>query len=163
MRWLRHGWPVLVWATAIWVFSTDRFSEVGTGHFILPVLRWLFPHASHHTIFILHFLIRKCAHLMEYFVFSLLVLEAIRGGRGGWNRKWGITAIAIAAVYAATDETHQLFVASRGASVVDVLIDTTGATLAQLAIAWWTSRRGGSDKDDPLAASIHDSGAPSSS
>ena len=156
MRWLRHGWPVLVWATAIWLFSTDAFSEVGTGHFIVPVLRWLFPHASHHTIFVMHFLIRKCAHVVEYFIFSLLVLEAIRGGRGGWNRKWGIIAVAIAAAYAATDETHQLFVASRGASVVDVLIDISGATLAQLALAWWTGRHGGSNKREPIAAAVKD-------
>jgi VanZ family protein len=111
----------------------------------------------------MHFLIRKCAHVAEYFIFSLLVLEAIRGGRGGWNRKWGIIAIAIAAAYAATDETHQLFVASRGASVVDVLIDTSGATLAQLAMAWWAGRHAGRNKGEPLVTAIKDSDATSTS
>jgi VanZ family protein len=161
MRWLRHGWPVLVWATAIWLFSTDAFSEVGTGHFILPVLRWLFPHASHHTIHVIHFLIRKSAHLVEYFIFSLLVLEAIRGGRRGWSRSWGIWAIAIAAGYASTDEIHQLFVASRGASVVDVLIDISGAALAQFLMAWWTSRQGGPNGGKPIVTAIKNSGAAS--
>ncbi len=117
----------VLWASAIFLFSTDAFSEVGTGRFIVPVLHWLFPHASHHAIFLMHYSIRKCAHVTEYFVFSLLVLEAIRGGRPGWNRKWGIWAISIAAIYASTDEIHQLFVPSRGASVVDVMIDISGA------------------------------------
>jgi VanZ family protein len=161
MRWLRHGWPVLVWATAIWLFSTDAFSEVGTGHFILPVLRWLLPHASHHTIFAIHFLIRKSAHVTEYFIFSLLALEAIRGGRRGWNRTWGIAAIAIAAGYAATDELHQLFVASRGASLLDVVIDISGAALAQFIMAWWTSRQGRPNDGKPIKAAIKDSGAAS--
>ncbi len=163
MRWLRHGWPVLVWAAAIWLFSTDLFSEVGTGRFILPVLRWLLPHASHHTLFVIHFLIRKCAHVTEYFILSLLVLEAIRGGRGGWNRTWGIWAISIAAIYASTDEIHQLFVPSRGASVVDVMIDISGATLAQFFMSWWTSRHGRPKDGEPLVKPIKDSGASSPS
>jgi hypothetical protein len=162
MRWLRHGWPVVLWASAIWLFSTDSFSEVGTGRFIVPVLHWLFPHASHHAIFLMHYAIRKCAHVTEYFIFSLLVLEAIRGGRRGWNWTWGIWAISIAAAYAATDEFHQIFVPSRGASVVDVMIDISGAALAQLIMAWWASRHSGSDDGKPVVAAIKNSGASAS-
>jgi VanZ family protein len=141
MRWLRHAWPVILWAAAIWIFSTDWFSEAHTSHFIVPFLHWMLPRASEDTIEIIHLLIRKSAHITEYFVFSLLTLEAIRGDRRGWNWRWGITAIVIAAVYAATDEFHQEFVPTRGPSVIDAMIDTLGAAIAQFAMAWWTLRR----------------------
>jgi len=41
--------------------------------------------------------------------------------------------------YAASDEFHQLFVPSREASVLDVLIDTAGAVFALLLI-WFIGR-----------------------
>ena len=125
------------------------------GTFYRAGLHWLFPHASHHAILPDAFSIRKCAHVTEYFVFSLLVLEAIRGGRRGWNRTWGIWAISIAAIYASTDEIHQLFVPSRGASVVDVMIDISGAALAQFFMSWWTSRHGRPKDGEPLVKSIN--------
>ena len=141
MRSLRHAWPVILWAATIWIFSTDWFSEAHTSHFIVPFLHWILPRASEDTIELIHLVIRKSAHIAEYFVFSLLALEAIRGDRKGWNWRWGIIAIVIAAAYAATDEFHQEFVPSRGPSVIDAMIDTLGAALAQLVMAWWTIRR----------------------
>jgi VanZ family protein len=44
-----------------------------------------------------------------------------------------------AALYAATDETHQIFVPGRNASVRDVLLDTFGAGLG-LAVTWCALR-----------------------
>jgi VanZ family protein len=49
-------------------------------------------------------------------------------------------AILFAALYAASDEFHQSFVPSRGPAVGDVLLDTEGATAAQLAM-WLVLRR----------------------
>ncbi len=40
-----------------------------------------------------------------------------------------LRAIAYCAAYAMLDEAHQLFVPSRTGSAVDVLIDSTGATI----------------------------------
>ena len=38
-----------------------------------------------------------------------------------------LISLAFSVLYASSDEIHQLFVAGRGASVRDVLIDTSGA------------------------------------
>lgn len=136
MRWLRQWAPAILWAVVIWVFSTYWFSPEATARYILPVLKWLLPHASPRTLRALHGSIRKAAHVGEYFIFSLLVFRSIRGERRGWQLQWGLAALAIAASYAALDEVHQAFVPTRKPSLIDVLRDTSGAALAQL-WAWW--------------------------
>lgn len=132
MRWLRHWAPTIVWAVVIWVFSTHLFSQEATGRYILPVLKWLLPKASLRTLHTLHDVIRKAAHVVEYFIFSFLILRGIRGERRGWQVHWGLAALAIAASYAALDEVHQAFVPARKPSLIDVLRDISGAALAQL-------------------------------
>jgi VanZ family protein len=49
--------------------------------------------------------------------------------------------VACCAVYAGSDELHQLFVSSRQASVVDVMIDTCGASAGLLALRGIKLRR----------------------
>jgi VanZ family protein len=142
MRWLRRWWPVAAWAVLIFFFSTDTFSATHTSRLILPVLRWLFPHASPETLETAHFLIRKSAHFVEYFIFSLLALHALRGEEGRWKLRWALEAAVLAGAYAALDEFHQSFVPSRTASVYDVLLDTFGAVVAQ-ALAAWRALAGG--------------------
>lgn len=133
MRWLRHWWPTLAWAGAIFFFSTGVFEGESTSRFIIPLLRWLLPDAPPETLFQLHFLIRKAAHFVEYFLLSLLVLHGLRGDESGWRWRWGLMALLMCAGYALTDEFHQAFVPSRGAAAQDVLLDATGAAVAQLA------------------------------
>jgi len=123
-------------AALIWSFSTQWFSSSHTSLIIIPLLRWLLPHASVATIDGIHLAIRKTAHVGEYFIFSLLLFRAVRGPERGWRFQWAMAALAIAALYACTDEFHQIFVPGRGASVVDVLIDAAGSSLAQVVI-WW--------------------------
>ena len=106
----------------------------------MPLLHRLFPQASADTLETAHFLIRKSGHLIEYFIFGLLVLHAVRGECKGWQWRWGLIVIAIAAGYAATDELHQAFVPNRGPSLSDVGLDTVGAAFAQLCAAWWWFR-----------------------
>jgi len=139
MHWLRRNWLVLAWAAAIWIFSTETFSATHTSRLIVPVLHWLFPQASAETLELLHFVIRKCAHLVEYFIFSSLVFHSIRGERKGWQWRWGLIAVAVATGYAAIDEIHQAFEPTRGPALSDVGLDTLGAALAQLS-AWWSLR-----------------------
>ncbi len=89
----------------------------------------------------MHFLIRKAAHVANYFVFSWLVLRGVRGDARGWKWRWGVTALLIATSYAALDEFHQSFVPGRGAAVRDVILDAAGATLAQLAASYRRIRK----------------------
>jgi VanZ family protein len=137
MSWLKLWLPSIVWAGVISWASTDTFSASHTSLFILPLLHWLFPHASAETLDRLHFFIRKAAHFAEYFVFSLFLFRALRGEHRGWQLRWAIAALAIAAGYSALDEFHQSFVPSRTASPWDSLIDTSGAAAAQVVLWLW--------------------------
>jgi VanZ family protein len=137
VRRLSSWLPAIAWAILISWASTDVFSASHTSRYILPALHWLIPHASAETLERLHFLIRKSAHFTEYFVFSFFLLRAVRGEHRGWQIRWAITALAIAAGYSALDEFHQSFVPSRTASPWDSLLDTTGAATAQFVLWLW--------------------------
>src|ERR1019366_1485473 len=144
MRWLKAWLPAIVWAGVISWASTDGFSSSHTSGFILPILHWLFPRASAEILDRLHFFIRKTAHFAEYFVFSLFLFRALRGEHRGWQLRWAIVALAIAAGYSVLDEFHQSFVSSRTASPWDSLIDTSGAATAQVLLwvwFWFRARR----------------------
>ena len=134
-----------MWALLISLFSTDMFTSEKTGHVIIPFLRWLLPRASNETLYFLHHIIRKGAHFVEYFVFSLLVLRGIRAGRRSTRLGWALAAIALVGAYAALDEYHQSFVPGRTAAVADVLLDTSGGIAAQIIAAlvmlWGDVRR----------------------
>jgi len=132
--------PVALCAALIWSFSSTGFSSAHSSRIIIPLLRWLLPHAGPVVLDAIHLAIRKSAHLVEYFVLGLLLLRAVRGNGHGWNVRWAFIAVAIAAGYSGLDELHQIFATDRGPSVWDSLLDTAGATLAQLAAWHWSKR-----------------------
>ncbi len=133
MNWPRRWLPVIAWAIVISLFSTHAFTAENTGHIIIPILHRIFRHASLAALQRMHFFIRKSAHLIEYFILSLLILRGIRGGRKEIRLAWMAIAVLAVAAYASLDEFHQRFVPGRTAAVSDVLLDTTGGAVAQLA------------------------------
>lgn len=135
MRRLKYWWPAILWAILIFTFSTGAFTSENTSRVIVPVLRWLFPHAMPETLSLIHHVIRKCAHFTEYFIFSLLLLHALRAGSRDFGMRWALIVILIVAGYASLDEFHQSFVPGRGPAVSDVLLDTTGGATAQVVVA----------------------------
>jgi len=139
--WWRYWGPVFIWGAVIWVLSTKLFSDSNTEKIIVPILHWVFHDASHRTLMRLHHLIRKGAHALEYFIFSLLLLSGIRRGRPDWRLSWGLAAVSIAACWAGLDELHQVFVPNRGPSPRDVLIDIFGAIGGQV-FEWRRHRKG---------------------
>ena len=90
------------------------------------------------------FVLRKCAHLTEYAILAVLIWMAVRprtdSARLVWDWRAARLALIISAVYAATDELHQVFVPTRQGSVWDVLVDTFGAACG-LGVAWLLRRR----------------------
>ena len=116
--------PVVAWAIIIFVFSTSYFSADNTSKFIDPILRFLMPSASAATIALAHGFVRKAAHFTNYAIlFWLLVSGPLRG------RPY--FAFGLCVFYALLDEGHQLFVPSRGPSLYDVALDSTGALFSR--------------------------------
>ena len=136
---LRSWLPALAWALFIFVSSTAAFSSPHTSRIILPLLRWLLPGADPATLELLHEFARKCAHFVNYFVLGLFLFRAVRAPHPGWAPRWAALALLLASAYAASDEYHQSFAAGRGPSVLDALLDISGAATAQL-VAWMFTR-----------------------
>src|SRR5689334_7618477 len=131
-RLLVHWIPAILWAAVILSFSSDLFSAKHTGDVLRDILLRIVGHSLPPRQFdLLHFLIRKAAHLTEYCILGALLFRAVRGDEGGWRMRWAVVAVALAACVATTDEWHQLFVPSRTSSPWDVLLDFVGATIAQ--------------------------------
>jgi VanZ family protein len=118
----------------IFLISTDVGSSTHTSRLLEPFLRWLIPGISAHALDWAHTIARKGGHATGYAVLSLLLLRAIRKTSGITRKEWSWRAaqwaLFVTIVYAASDEFHQSFVASRTASVGDVFIDTGGGILA---------------------------------
>ena len=88
----------------------------------------------------MHFFIRKSAHFTEYFIFSLFLLRGC-AGKTRVELALGDLGAAIAAGYSALDEFHQIFVPSRTASPWDSLLDTVGASAAQIVVRLWNMKK----------------------
>ncbi len=131
--------PALCVAILISTFSTHYFSGEETARVIVPVLHWVFPWANPRTLRLMHIAIRKAAHVTEFGAFSISVFHGIRGRRPGWKLHWGVATLLIATAYAGLDEWHQSFVPLREARLRDVLVDSSGAVLAQVFV-WAYSR-----------------------
>jgi VanZ family protein len=134
IRFVKYWLPLLLWLGVIFLGSTDLMSAEHTSRFIVPFLRWLKPDISPQTLASIHFIIRKCAHLDEYAVLALLLLRAAIF-MTNLKRSPAILYVSVwvaCLVVATTDEFHQTFVASRGASATDIMIDSGGAILGLL-------------------------------
>ena len=82
-------------------------------------------------------------HFVEYFIFGVLLLNALRSHMP--LSRAVLLAIIIGSAYGITDEFHQLFVPERSCDPMDWLVDTIaialGAALCRLAIKNRTSRK----------------------
>lgn len=75
------------------------------------------------------YLERKGAHVLEFFILTVIAFRFFRHGVG--NPLWAVhLAVLLAFSYAATDEMHQLLVSGREGKISDVLIDSIGIFLA---------------------------------
>jgi VanZ family protein len=133
--------PVILWMCFIFWMSAETFSAQNTSLIIEPVFRFLMPGISPKKLDMIHGLIRKCGHVVEYFILGLFLFRAFRcGSKESRTWRWAFSAIIIVVLYAASDEFHQSFVATRTASLVDVGIDIMGGILAQVVSAIWRHR-----------------------
>jgi VanZ family protein len=135
--------PVIVWGMLMVAGSTDLLSGEQTSRFITPFLLWLDPHMSYRTIEMVHILIRKMGHIIEYAVLAILLWRAFRRGTHGQvNLSILFMIVSVAcSLFAIGDEWHQSFVPSRTPSARDVLIDLAGALIGIAIYSAFTRRK----------------------
>ena len=135
---IKYWLPVILWMCFVYWMSTEGFSSQHTFSLVTAVLRFLFPRISPHEVRLIHLMIRKVAHVIEYFILGLILFRAFHGGStASWKWRWSLFAVIGVVVWAVSDEWHQSFVSTRMASVVDVGMDTAGGILAQCVGALW--------------------------
>lgn len=123
---LRFMLPLL-WTAVVLSLSSDEWSAARTGALLLPLLRRVLPWALPEQFEALHWLIRKTAHVVEYALLATFWRHTLArpGERPAWRAAFALTILT-----AAVDELLQSTTAGRGPSVVDVLLDASGAAAA---------------------------------
>ena len=133
-----YWFPVMVWIGFTFWMSTGTFASSHTSLIIEPLVRFFLRHASDDTIHFLHHIIRKLAHVTEYFVLGLLLFRAIRSELHEMRMRrfvfYGLLALALSA---GLDEYHQTFNPTRTASAADVGIDLFGGFLGLCTMVLW--------------------------
>jgi len=152
---LKYWLPVLLWLGFIFIGSTDLLSAEHTSRFLIPFLLWLKPDLSPEALAQVHFVLRKLGHLTEYAILAMLFWRALRREtnrqikailRLRSGQTLFLSVWILCSIFAATDEYHQSFVASRTAAIGDVLIDSAGAIFGLLISAGFAKRRARKDK-----------------
>lgn len=77
-------------------------------------------------------LIRKSAHVVEYFVLGILCISLILAYKNKLSWKAVLFSIFSCVLYACFDEVHQLFVPGRAGRVFDVFVDSIGISIGCL-------------------------------
>jgi VanZ family protein len=113
----------------IWWLSSDVDSGENSSRFVgwlVSVLApWMTPGQTH----LLHGLVRKLSHVVEYGILAALWFRALHRGQRLAPAPSVLAALLGTVAWAVIDEIHQAFVPTRSGTVVDVLLDTMGAAL----------------------------------
>jgi len=116
--------------------STDFLSASHTSRILYPILHFLFNMDLAHFKIVHHY-IRKTGHFTGYFILSVLLFRAWKATLrlpAVWAMRWAAIAFFMSALVASLDEWHQTFLPSRTGTLHDVLLDSTGALIAQIVI-----------------------------
>lgn len=134
--WARRWVPVLIWAALVLYASTSAGSSYRTAAWLRPYVQWFFPDLAFDGV---HFLVRKAAHVLQFFVLVLLLWRAVKIRPALAVADETLVGVILFAslVLASASESIQIFSPHRGASVGDVALDLTGALLA-LAVIFGT-------------------------
>jgi VanZ family protein len=137
---LEYWAPLLLWLITIFYLSTDLFSDKQTSRIIIPVLAFFFPGLSPAELSVWHGVIRKFAHITEYFILAVFTYRSLSYEQQDLVQAKLRTFAFI--VFAATfDEIHQRFTSFRHPSPLDVGYDCFGAVWALWLITTYETRR----------------------
>ena len=116
---------VILWMLLIFIMSSANSTESNSqSNYIVDIIANIL---NINNLNKLSYIIRKLAHLSEYFILGMLTNNMVK-----IHNKKTIISVIICILYAVSDEIHQSFVPGRSAQIIDILIDSIGATLGIL-------------------------------
>ena len=125
------SWVLLIsWLLIIFLFSNQTGSEsASVSNGILKIIEDIthIPLTSN----VASFVIRKLAHFMEYAILGILCANLLKNYQK-LTIKNLIWIFLCCALYAASDEFHQMFVGGRAPRLLDVAIDSCGSPVGIL-------------------------------
>ena len=117
----------LFWMAVIFMLSHQPASvSSGQSGVFVEQLHYIAPSIDQQ---LLTFLVRKGAHIFAYFVLGILAFNALWRvdlSKFKFNRPT-VLSIIVCALYAASDEFHQLFISGRSGEIRDIMIDSCAA------------------------------------
>lgn len=131
---LTHLLPCLLWMVLIFVFSHQpKYESEKYSQLVIWLLKLLHIDLNEWTMGSGTFLVRKLAHITEYFILFLLSFRFMSIMRIS-HRKIDtiLISIIICVLYASSDEFHQTFIFGRVGCLADVGVDSIGILLAAL-------------------------------
>ena len=125
----------LLWMAVIFILSQQPASiSSGQSGVFVEQLRHIAPSVDQQ---LLTFLVRKGAHIFAYFVLGILTFNALwRVDFSKFKLKCpAMLSIIICALYATSDEFHQLFIIGRSGELRDIMIDSCAAMVGVFIIS----------------------------
>lgn len=127
--------PVLLGIAVICGESTNTMGANHTSLWLSQLAAW--QGHSNSAVALLNHVLRKSGHFMGYGLLGIcfargwfsLLRRRVTASWSALRLRAGAFAILSTAVVASADEIHQIFLPTRGASVQDVLLDTSGAVV----------------------------------
>ena len=132
---------LILWMIIIFImsnFNSDASSNQSS--FIIDILNKIIKIEN---IDFITFIIRKLAHLTEYLILGILMINCLKN----FNIKsYFSLSIILCIMYAYSDEIHQLFISGRNGKIIDVIIDSIGSILGIIIYKKLLSKKNNNDK-----------------
>lgn len=126
---------LILWLFVIFSFSNKGITESNdTSYKIVNVVAPIVEKANaskeekEKVYDVLNYAVRKTAHFTEYAILGILSLNVLRFYKLK-KKQIIIYALIFCALYASSDEIHQIFSSGRSPMITDVFIDTAGSIL----------------------------------
>ena len=139
--------PVVLWAVVILFLGSGAGASAQTSRFIKPFIEFFFPNAAPDTFLLVHGLIRKTAHFVEYGILAFLAARAFsESSKEVLRNYWPLFSLTVVLAVAGVDEANQNLNSSRTGSGWDVALDTTGGLFGLLLFWLFRNRKAGASR-----------------
>lgn len=118
------GWAAVAACMGVIFYLSHQPSEE-SAELSMSIMNGVFAVVAWLADFIGHDAFRTLAHALEYCGLGALLYHAFLQTTG---KSKPFVSFAVAAVYAVSDEIHQIFIPGRAFQISDIAVDATGAT-----------------------------------